>query len=39
VILCAIRDFPEWTSEIVDLALKFWEKGVAAIDLAGDEER
>ena len=36
-ILCCIRDFPEWTKDIVDLAIEYKNKGVVGIDLAGDE--
>ncbi len=36
-ILCCMRHRPEWSIETVDLALKFRDRGVAAIDLAGDE--
>ena len=36
-ILCCIREFPEWTPEIVDLAIEYKNKGIVGIDLAGDE--
>ncbi|XXQ35142.1 Adenosine deaminase [Plasmodiophora brassicae] len=36
-ILCAMRHFPEWTSEVVDLAHQFRNNGVVGIDIAGDE--
>ncbi|KAI8903402.1 hypothetical protein EDD86DRAFT_250486 [Gorgonomyces haynaldii] len=35
-ILCAMRHFPDWTREIVDLAIEFKES-IVGIDLAGDE--
>ena len=36
-ILCAIREFPQWTPDIVDLAILYKDKGIVGIDLAGDE--
>eukprot|EP00474_Spongospora_subterranea_P011127 CRZ11585.1 hypothetical protein [Spongospora subterranea] len=36
-ILCALRHFPAWTKEVVDLAHMYREHGVVGIDLAGDE--
>jgi hypothetical protein len=37
-LLCAIPDSPEWTHEVVDLAYRFRDQGVAGIDLARDEQ-
>jgi adenosine deaminase len=36
-ILCCMRHRPDWSMETVDLALRYRDQGVAAIDLAGDE--
>jgi adenosine deaminase len=36
-ILCCMRHRPDWSAEVVDLAIKYRQDGVAAIDLAGDE--
>lgn len=37
VLLCCMRNAPEFSDTVVDLALKFRDKGVFGIDLAGDE--
>lgn len=36
-ILCCLRDHPEWSMEVVDLAHKYKHLGIVGIDLAGDE--
>ncbi|KAJ8400611.1 hypothetical protein AAFF_G00393800 [Aldrovandia affinis] len=36
-ILCCMRDRPEWSMEVVELCKKYRNRGVVAIDLAGDE--
>ncbi|XP_069058058.1 adenosine deaminase-like isoform X2 [Pleurodeles waltl] len=36
-ILCCMRHMPDWSPEIVELAKKYWNDTVVAIDLAGDE--
>ncbi|CAF1194587.1 unnamed protein product [Adineta ricciae] len=36
-ILCCIRQHPEWSMEVVDLAEKYRSAGVVGIDIAGDE--
>lgn len=36
-ILCCLRDQPEWSMDIVNLATDYKNKGVVGIDLAGDE--
>jgi adenosine deaminase len=36
-ILCCMRHRPEWSEEVVRLAVKYRDHGVVAIDLAGDE--
>jgi adenosine deaminase len=36
-ILCCMRHRPDWSMETVDLAIKYRDQGVAAVDLAGDE--
>lgn len=36
-ILCCMRHRPDWSDEVVSLAIKYRADGVAAIDLAGDE--
>lgn len=38
-ILCCLRDHPEWSMDIVNLATDYKNKGVVGIDLAGDELR
>ncbi|XP_014667619.1 PREDICTED: adenosine deaminase-like isoform X2 [Priapulus caudatus] len=38
-ILCCIRPFPDWSSEVVYLCQEFRSKGVVGIDLAGDESQ
>lgn len=37
VLLCCLRNKPEWSLEVVRLANKYRDSGVAGIDLAGDE--
>lgn len=36
-ILCCLRNYPEWSMDIVNLATEYKNKGVVGIDLAGDE--
>jgi adenosine deaminase len=36
-ILCCMRHRPDWSEEVVRLAVKYRDQGVVAIDLAGDE--
>jgi adenosine deaminase len=36
-ILCCMRHRPDWSEEVVSLAVKYRDHGVVAIDLAGDE--
>ncbi|KAG9352979.1 hypothetical protein JZ751_017555 [Albula glossodonta] len=36
-ILCCMRHKPEWSMEVVELCKKYQNRGVVAIDLAGDE--
>ena len=36
-ILCCMRHRPDWSEEVVRLAVKYRDHGVVAIDLAGDE--
>ncbi|KAJ3586264.1 hypothetical protein NHX12_012664 [Muraenolepis orangiensis] len=36
-ILCCLRHMPSWSMEVVKLCKKYRDKGVVAIDLAGDE--
>ncbi|XP_078508054.1 adenosine deaminase-like isoform X1 [Lissotriton helveticus] len=36
-ILCCLRHMPDWSPEIAELAKKYWNDTVVAIDLAGDE--
>jgi adenosine deaminase len=36
-ILCCMRHRPDWSEEVVRLAIKYRDHGVVAIDLAGDE--
>ncbi|XP_045911135.1 adenosine deaminase [Micropterus dolomieu] len=36
-ILCCMRDKPSWSMDVVELCKKYCDKGVVAIDLAGDE--
>ncbi|KAM7538675.1 hypothetical protein Aperf_G00000049987 [Anoplocephala perfoliata] len=37
-IFCMIRQYPEWSDEIVEVALKNRHKGVVAVDVAGDDK-
>ncbi len=36
-ILCCMRHRPDWSEEVVRLAAKYRDRGVVAVDLAGDE--
>uniref|UniRef100_A0A668SUC5 Adenosine deaminase n=2 Tax=Oreochromis aureus TaxID=47969 RepID=A0A668SUC5_OREAU len=36
-ILCCMRHMPSWSMDVVELCKKYKDKGVVAIDLAGDE--
>uniref|UniRef100_A0A7N6BIN4 Adenosine deaminase n=1 Tax=Anabas testudineus TaxID=64144 RepID=A0A7N6BIN4_ANATE len=36
-ILCCMRHMPKWSMDVVELCKKYRNKGVVAIDLAGDE--
>ena len=38
-ILCCIREYPQYCQEVVDLAIKYKNKGIVGIDLAGDESK
>ncbi|GIW71254.1 MAG: adenosine deaminase [Planctomycetota bacterium] len=38
-ILCCMRHRPDWSMEVVRLAVRYREHGVVGIDLAGDESR
>ncbi len=39
LILCCMRHRPDWSNEVVDLAIRYRDGGVVGIDLAGDESR
>ncbi|XP_003385387.1 PREDICTED: uncharacterized protein LOC100634558 [Amphimedon queenslandica] len=36
-IICFLKSFPEWSPALVDLAIKYKDKGVVGVDVAGDE--